>query len=148
MGSTPGVSRFGLFGVASSGGPPKGGTPEPKHRFALPARSKFLRTILAGAVFSCAFALALAPWTIRNWRTFHVFQPLAPQHANMPGEFVILGYERWLKTWMTDGEFLDDLMWDLDKNQIDVDELPDSAFDSQAERDRVSDLFDQYNAGD
>jgi len=26
--------------------------------------------------------------------------------------------------------------------------LPDSAFDSPAERDRVSDLFDQYNAGD
>ena len=63
----------------------------------------------------------------------------------MPGEFIPLGYERWLKTWMTDGDYLDDLLWDLDKNQIDVDELPDSAFDSQAEHDRVSDLFDQYN---
>jgi len=142
------VARFRLFGVSPSSGSPKGGTPEQSRRSALSLRSKLSRIILAGAVFSFAFALALAPWTIRNWRTFHMFQPLAPQHANMPGEFVIVGYERWLKTWMTDGEFLDDLMWDLDKNQIDIDDLPDSAFDSQAERDRVSDLFDQYNAGD
>ena len=63
----------------------------------------------------------------------------------MPGEFVPRGYERWLKTWMTDGEFLEDLLWELDKQQIDTDELPDSAFDSQAERDRVTELFDQYN---
>ncbi|HEX7722902.1 MAG TPA: glycosyltransferase family 39 protein, partial [Pyrinomonadaceae bacterium] len=142
------VVRFRSFGAPSSGGPPKRGAPEQSRRSALSLRSKLSRIILAGAVFSFAFALALAPWTIRNWRTFHVFQPLAPTSANMPGEFVTLGYERWLKTWMTDGEFLDDLMWDLDKNQIDIDDLPDSAFDSRAERDRVSDLFDQYNAGD
>lgn len=142
------VARFRLFGVSSSGGSPKSGTPKPSRDSALSLRSKLSRIILAGAIFSFAFALALAPWTIRNWRTFHVFQPLAPDHANMPGEFVILGYERWLKTWMTDGEFLDALMWNLDKEQIDIDDLPDSAFDSQAERDRVSDLFDQYNAGD
>jgi len=148
LGITLVVARFRLFGIAPSGGSPKGGTPEQSRRSALSLRSKLSRIILAGAVFSFAFALALAPWTIRNWRTFHVFQPLAPQHAEMPGDFVMLGYEGWLKTWMTDGEFLDNLMWDLDKNQIDTDDLPDSAFDSQAERDRVSDLFDQYNAGD
>ena len=30
--------------------------------------------------------LPLAPWTLRNWRTFHVFQPLAPRYATDPGE--------------------------------------------------------------
>lgn len=148
IGITLVVARFRLFRVASSVGSPKSAAPEQSRRSAPSLRSRLSRIILAGAIFSFAFALALAPWTIRNWRTFHVFQPLAPQHAEMPGDFVILGYESWLKTWMTDGEYLDDLMWDLDKNQIDVDDLPDSAFDSQAERDRVSDLFDQYNAGD
>jgi len=148
IGITLVVARFRLFGVRPRDGSPKGGTPEPSRRSLLSLRSKLSRIILAGAVFSFAFALALAPWTIRNWRTFHVFQPLAPDHANMPDDFVILGYERWLKTWMTDGEFLDALMWNLDKEQIDIDDLPDSAFDSQAERERVSDLFDQYNAGD
>jgi 4-amino-4-deoxy-L-arabinose transferase-like glycosyltransferase len=106
---------------------------------------RWRQSILAGAVLSAAFMLALAPWTIRNWRTLHVFQPLAPLNANMPGEFVPLGYHRWLKTWMTDGEFLDQLMWDLGKEPVDVDELPDSAFDSQAEHDRVEELFDKLN---
>jgi 4-amino-4-deoxy-L-arabinose transferase-like glycosyltransferase len=109
---------------------------------------RWRRTLLATSALAIGFIFILAPWTIRNWRTLHVFQPLAPLNANMPGEFIPLGYERWLKTWMTDGEYLDDLLWDLDKNQIDVDDLPDSAFDSQAEHDRVSDLFDQYNGSD
>ena len=102
-------------------------------------------TIVAGAALSIAFLLVLAPWTIRNLRTLHVFQPLAPPNGNMPGEFVPLGYERWMKTWMTDGEYLDDLLWNLDQAPIDVDELPDSAFDSEAEHDRVAALFDRYN---
>jgi hypothetical protein len=122
--------------------------PERHRRFTLPVGSIFSRLVLPAAVFSVAFVLVLTPWTIRNWRTLHVFQPLAPLNANTPGEFVSRGYERWLKTWMTDGEYLDDLLWDLDKNQIDVDDLPDSAFDSQAEHDRVSDLFDQYNGSE
>jgi hypothetical protein len=112
------------------------------------SRSKFSRAAVAGALFSVAFILALAPWTIRNWRTLHVFQPLAPMNANMPGEFVPLGYHRWLKTWMTDAEYLDQLMWDLGKEPVDVDELPDSAFDSQAEHDRVAELFDKLNGPD
>ncbi|HMH44320.1 MAG TPA: glycosyltransferase family 39 protein [Pyrinomonadaceae bacterium] len=148
IGITLVVARLRSVRVPASEGLPKGGTPEKSRRPALSLRPKLSRIILAGAVFSFAFALALAPWTIRNWRTFHVFQPLAPPNANMPDEFATVGYERWLKTWMTDGEFLDDLMWGLDKNQIDIDDLPDSAFDSPAERERVSDLFDQYNAGD
>src|ERR1700678_321156 len=31
-------------------------------------------------------ALPLVPWTLRNWRTFHVVQPLAPRRVNDPGE--------------------------------------------------------------
>src|SRR5256712_5606168 len=63
-----------------------------------PAGSKISRTFVAGAVFSLAFALALTPWTIRNWRVFHLFQPLAPVNAEMPGEFIPHGYLRWVKT--------------------------------------------------
>src|SRR5262249_46934682 len=53
----------------------------------LPAHSKkVFRSLAAGAAFSLAFILALAPWTIRNARVFHLFQPLAPAHGEMPGE--------------------------------------------------------------
>jgi hypothetical protein len=117
-------------------------------RFAVSAHSKLARLLIAASVLSIAFLLMLTPWTIRNWRTLHVFEPLAPPNGNMPGEFVPLGYERWMKTWMTDGEYLDDLLWNLDQAPIDIDALPDSAFDSQAEHDRVAMLFDRYNQED
>src|SRR5258707_13813214 len=52
-----------------------------------------LRTLAAAAIFSLAFMLVLLPWTIRNARTFHLFQPLAPSHGEMPGEFVPRGYQ-------------------------------------------------------
>src|ERR1700752_5237347 len=55
---------------------------------ALPALRRLREAILYAAVFSLAFCLMLVPWTIRNRRGFHVFQPLAPAHAAMPGEFV------------------------------------------------------------
>src|SRR5882724_6646901 len=74
--------------------------PNRRRRFALPAHSKFSRTLAAGAIFSLAFVLVLLPWTIRNARVFHLFQPLAPSHGEMPGEFVPRGYQLWLRTWL------------------------------------------------
>src|SRR5262249_45899123 len=56
--------------------------------------------IVSGTVFSLAFVLVLVPWTIRNWRVFHIFQPLSPAHGEMPGEFVARGYNLWLRTWL------------------------------------------------
>src|SRR5439155_469867 len=45
-----------------------------------PKRStKFLsRTFAATLIFSFACLLVLTPWTIRNWRVFHLFQPPQP----------------------------------------------------------------------
>src|SRR4051812_27323411 len=55
---------------------------------ALTSFSRFREATLYAAIFSIAFCVVLVPWTIRNRRLFHVFQPLAPAHAEMPGEFV------------------------------------------------------------
>lgn len=96
-------------------------------------------------VFSLAFIVALLPWTIRNWRTFHLFQPLAPAHAEMPDEFIPHGYNRWLKTWLDDPQYIDPMEWELNVEPINIDDLPDSAFDSKEERDRVAALIDKYN---
>ena len=116
-----------------------------RRRFGLPPRSKFSQSVFAVAIFSIAFLLMLAPWTIRNWRVFHLFQPLQPMHAEMPGEFVPRGYSRWLKTWIDDQRYIDPFWWELDVEQIKIDDLPDSAFDSPAERERVAALLNQYN---
>lgn len=125
--------------------PPEGGTPNETRRFALPAHSRFSRTLAAGAIFSLAFVLVLIPWTIRNARVFHLFQPLAPSHGEMPGEFVPRGYQLWLRTWLDDERYVGPFLWTLDEQPIDIDDVPESAFDSEAEKDRVAELLDKYN---
>src|SRR5207249_7571496 len=37
-------------------------------------RKEFGGSIVKGGIFSIAFLIVLAPWTIRNWRVFHLFQ--------------------------------------------------------------------------
>jgi len=104
-------------------------------------------TIFA-AVFSIAFCLVLVPWTIRNRRVFHVFQPLAPAHAEMPGEFVPHGYLLWVRTWLDDERYVAPALWAMDTRRMSIDDFPDSAFDSDEERDRVAALLNKYNHPD
>ena len=114
-----------------------------------PQENKFLfrfsRAAFFGALFSLAFCLVLVPWTIRNQRVFHLFQPLAPAHAEMPGEFVARGYLAWLRTWIDDGRYVGPVLWALDDAPIKVSDIPDRAFDSAEEKQRVAALFDKYN---
>jgi hypothetical protein len=143
----------GLFGVPPLGGlirkeqdPPEGGTPNQKRRrFALPEHSALSRTLAAGTLFSLAFVLVLVPWTIRNARVFHRFQPLAPSHGEMPGEFVPRGYNQWLRTWVDDESYVGPFLWSLDREPIDLDDVPPSSFDSAEEKARVAALLDKYN---
>lgn len=106
---------------------------------------RFSRASYLGAVFSLAFCLVLVPWTVRNYRVFHIFQPLAPVHAEMPGEFVPRGYLSWLRTWIDDGRFIGPVLWSLDQSPIKLDAIPDRAFDSAEEKQKVASLFDRYN---
>jgi len=58
------------------------------------------RRLLFAAVTPVALAavcvvLPLAPWLVRNWRTFHVVQPLAPRYATILEKIVPLGFQRW-----------------------------------------------------
>ena len=112
------------------------------------ARRIITAIIVSGAAMSLTFIIVLAPWTIRNWRVFHVFQPLAPQHAEMPGEFVPRGYLLWVRSWLDDQKYVAQFLWPLEVEPIDVDELPDSAFDSPEEKKRVAALLDKYNKPD
>jgi hypothetical protein len=108
----------------------------------------FRRTISVfwqGAVLSLAFALVLTPWAIRNYRLFGVFQPLAPTHAEMPGEFVPFGYYRWLRTWVDDFRFIEPTLWNLGEKPLEMSSIPSVNFDSPEEKERVAALLQQYN---
>ena len=115
---------------------------------ALRSWARLRQATVYAAIFSIAFCLVLAPWTIRNRRLFHVFQPLAPAHAEMPGEFVPRGYLLWVRTWLDDERYVGPALWALDMRQIHVNEFPAKAFDSKEERDRVAALFEKYNHSD
>ncbi len=111
-----------------------------------PWRFKVKRVLAAGTILSLAFILLLIPWTVRNWRTFHLFQPLSPAHGEMPGEFVPRGYYAWVRSWVDDGRYVETVLWTLDDKPIDLDDLPEGAFDSVDEKARVAALLDQYNS--
>jgi hypothetical protein len=87
----------------------------------------------------------LVPWAIRNYRVFHLFQPLSPAHAEMPGEFVPRGYLTWVRTWIDDGRYIGPTIWQLDAGPIKLASIPDRAFDSAEEKQRVSALLEKYN---
>jgi hypothetical protein len=100
---------------------------------------------------SAATLLALVPfaaWTVRNWRTFHVFQPLAPRYANDPGETTSPGFERWARTWMADFASTYEVYWNVPGDDIEIQSLPSRAFDSAAEYEQTRRLFTAYNLHD
>jgi hypothetical protein len=116
-------------------------------RRANPFKLRVQQLFVSGAVFSLLFCLVLVPWTIRNYRVFHLFQPLAPAHGEMPGEFVPRGYLLWLRTWLDDERYIAPVIWSLDDRAIRITDFPERAFDSKEERDRVAALLDKYNKG-
>ena len=93
--------------------------------------------------------LALAPfavWTARNWRVFHVFEPLAPRLATDPGESSNPGWERWVKSWCLDYISTYEIYWNVPGDELEVKELPSRAFDSPAQYAETAALATDYNS--
>ena len=101
--------------------------------------------VLAGGAVLFAALAPLAPWTIRNWKVFHLFQPLASRYATDPGEFIPFGFNRWVKTWMVDYVSVEEIYWNEPGVPIDFNKLPERAFDSRQEYERTQQLIDRYN---
>ena len=110
------------------------------------SRKILARTFVCGVALAAGVAVALAPWTLRNARVFGVFQPISPQYANMPGEFVPRGYTGWLSTWVDDVKYTESLEFPLDVAPLHIEQVPDYAFDSPEEREQVAALFERYNS--
>jgi 4-amino-4-deoxy-L-arabinose transferase-like glycosyltransferase len=102
-----------------------------------------LRLAVAAALLSL---LPFAAWTTRNWRTFHVFEPLAPRYATDPGEFAAPGFIRWVRTWAADFTSTSEIYWNGNSDVIDPGNLPTRAIDNTGEYAETQSTLQQYNA--
>jgi hypothetical protein len=105
----------------------------------------FLPILRAGLLLVLGAVTPLIPWTVRNLHTLHRFQPLAPRYANDSDELVMVGFNRWVKTWMAEYVSVEEIYWNVPGDPIDLTRLPKRAFDSEPQRQQTADLIADYN---
>jgi 4-amino-4-deoxy-L-arabinose transferase-like glycosyltransferase len=109
-------------------------------------RPRDIRWALIAGTIVVSFALApLVPWTVRNFRTLHHFQPLTPRYANESDELAPRGFNRWVKTWIVDYASVEEIYWNVPGDKIDPQELPSRAHESIAETNTTQALIADYN---
>ena len=101
--------------------------------------------VWAGIVVAgCALA-PLGVWGARNLYTLHRVEFLAPRYANELDEYVPVGFNRWVNTWIADYTSTEEIYWNIPGEKIDPDNLPARAFDSSEQRETTLGLLEQYN---
>jgi Dolichyl-phosphate-mannose-protein mannosyltransferase len=108
-------------------------------------RVRSARVVWAGMIVAVVALAPLVPWTLRNLHTMHRLEPLAPRYANEEEEFVPMGFNRWVKTWMADYVSVQEIYWNVPGEPVDPAKLPSRAFDSAEQRQRTLDLLAEYN---
>jgi hypothetical protein len=108
-------------------------------------RLTFRKLALVGTAMAGAFLLPVMPWAARNLVTLHEIQFLAPRYSTMPGEYATVGYFAWTGTWLERYRDVYLNVWKIGEERVDLEDLPDEAFDSPQEKARIATLFDQYN---
>lgn len=108
-------------------------------------RREWKHYIAAGLVISAVALAPLAPWAARNYRIFHVVEPLVNPYAIDPGEFEPMGFNLWVYTWIIDYSSTEDLTFRISGDKFDMNAIPDRAFSDDAERQWVARLAAEYN---
>jgi Dolichyl-phosphate-mannose-protein mannosyltransferase len=103
------------------------------------------QVLFAGLVLGITSLGPLAPWAVRNWRVFHVWQPLASRYANDPGEFLPRGFNHWVKTWMVEYVSVEEVYWNVSGEPIDPQQLPERAFGNRPEYEKTLAVIARYN---
>lgn len=110
------------------------------------SRGRGLLRNFQAVILVTVIALApLVPWAIRNWEVFHRLQPLAPRYANEEDEFVPMGFNRWVKTWIADYASTEEIYWAVPESAIDVTKLPSRTFDTPQQQRETTALINDYN---
>ena len=103
------------------------------------------RWFLATAAMIVGCLAVLSPWALRNLLTLDEVQFLNPTYSTLPGELIPYGFMAWERTWLYRVRDCYVVPWKLNEEAIQVDDIPPRAFDSPEEKQRVSDILEQYN---
>jgi 4-amino-4-deoxy-L-arabinose transferase-like glycosyltransferase len=106
---------------------------------------RVLPLLRVGVILAIGAFAPLVPWTLRNLHTLHRFQPLAPRYATESNELVMVGFNRWIKTWIAEYTSVQEIYWRVPGDAIDITRLPQRAFDSPAQRQETEQVFADYN---
>jgi len=101
--------------------------------------------VRAGLVLAAVALSPLAIWGVRNVHTLHRWQFLAPRFANEVEEFVPLGFNRWVSTWIADYTSTEEVYWSVPGEKVDASNLPARAFDSPEQKQETLRLLEDYN---
>jgi 4-amino-4-deoxy-L-arabinose transferase-like glycosyltransferase len=101
--------------------------------------------VRAGIVVAACALAPLAVWGARNLHTLHRFEFLAPRYANEVDEFVPLGFNHWVNTWIADSTSTEEIYWNVPGDAVDPSHLPARAFDSPEQRQKTLTLLEDYN---
>ncbi len=104
------------------------------------------RSIVRAGITVAVVALApLGVWGLRNWHTLHHWEFLAPRYANELDEFIPVGFNRWVNTWIADYTSTEEIYWNVPGDAVDAANLPSRAFDNPEQRQATVELIDDYN---
>jgi 4-amino-4-deoxy-L-arabinose transferase-like glycosyltransferase len=113
--------------------------------FLILRRHPILPILRAGLIITVVSLAPLIPWTLRNLHTMRRFEPLAPRYANEEGEYVPMGFNRWIKTWIADYVSVEEIYWPVPGAAIDSAKLPNRAFDAPEQKKQTLQLINDYN---
>jgi len=105
----------------------------------------WMKLVRAGLLMGIGLFLPLLPWAARNWSTLHDLQFLAPRYSELPGEYTPLGFIYWTDTWLWQVRDVYLSSWKVNAEEIPIDDIPKSAFDSSEERERIAQVLEEYN---
>ena len=112
---------------------------------ALRQRQPAMPIVKAGIITAACGLAPLLVWGARNWRTLHQVEFLAPRYATEPNEYVPLGFNRWVNTWIADFTSTEEIYWNMPGDRVDPGNLPARAFDTPEQRERTLALLESYN---
>jgi 4-amino-4-deoxy-L-arabinose transferase-like glycosyltransferase len=104
-----------------------------------------LPLLRAGLIVAVVSLAPLVPWTLRNLHTMHRFEPLAPRYANEEEEYVPMGFNHWVKTWIVDYVSVEEIYWPVPGAAIDPEKPPNRAFDTPEQKKETLQLINDYN---